>query len=171
MKCRVLLGHQSQKQTYLLCRFHILKIIKDVATKIPQLEIVLIQMKSGNETVRSTRRTIVRSWGTCEGENKDVFETFILPDGNDSKLPPDGKVFLCFLSSYQRMEGKLPSFNLNYLPFLQPTARCWTRSNCRPECRSILIYDIVHRPFAQFAWALYDHLASWKLQLPEIEKD
>jgi hypothetical protein len=38
-----------------------LNTIKAVATKIPQLEIVLMQMKSGNETVLSTRRTIVRS--------------------------------------------------------------------------------------------------------------
>lgn len=52
--------------TYLLCRFHILNTIKAVATRIPQLEIVLIQMNNGNETVLSTRRTIVRSCGTCK---------------------------------------------------------------------------------------------------------
>ena len=46
---------------YLLCLFHILNTIKAVATKMPQHDIVDIQMNNGNDTVRNTRRTIVRS--------------------------------------------------------------------------------------------------------------
>jgi hypothetical protein len=57
---------------YLLCLCHILNTIKANATIIPQQDIELIQTNKGNDTVLSTRLTIVRSCGTFEKIRKNI---------------------------------------------------------------------------------------------------
>lgn len=47
--------------TYLLCLYQVLKKIRAIATSMPILEIVHMQMKSGNDRVLRTLRTTVRS--------------------------------------------------------------------------------------------------------------
>lgn len=63
----------SSFHAHLLWRFQMLKTIKNNAMSMPQLDIVLMQMKSGSETVLRTRRTIVRSCGTWWWCNKKIF--------------------------------------------------------------------------------------------------
>lgn len=49
------------KCVYLLCLFHILKMISPIAIKIPTEDIVPMQINNGNETVRRTVLMIVLS--------------------------------------------------------------------------------------------------------------
>lgn len=56
--------NDENSKIYLRWRFHKLNTIKAVPTIIPNVDTILIQMNNGNDTVRSTRRTIVRSCGT-----------------------------------------------------------------------------------------------------------
>lgn len=102
------------------------------------------------------------------------------------QLSPANKVFLIKRKTWERKfwlmrkffpptscrsgEKLSPSLISNHLPFRQPIVHYWTTLNCRPGCRSILIYDIAHPPFARFAWARYGHLASWMPQRPEDGK-
>lgn len=46
-----------------------LNIIRPMATRMPTPEMTLIQMNRPSETVRRSRRTMVRSWGTCTKMN------------------------------------------------------------------------------------------------------
>lgn len=59
--------------TYLRWLFHMLKPIKAIATTMPQPDTVLMQTNSDNETVRKTRRTIVRSCGIWNRIDKTMF--------------------------------------------------------------------------------------------------
>lgn len=52
-------------KTYLRWLFHILNTTNAIATKMPQPETVLMHTNNDSDTVRRTRRTIVRSCGIC----------------------------------------------------------------------------------------------------------
>lgn len=65
-------------KTYRRWLFQILKTIKAMATEMPQTETVLMHTNNDNDTVRSTRRTIVRSCGICNHIEKFISIQFCI---------------------------------------------------------------------------------------------
>lgn len=76
-------------KTYRRWLFQILKTINAMATSMPQTDTVLMHTKSDNDTVRSTRRTIVRSCGICNHIENSISIQFGIISGHikNSNLP------------------------------------------------------------------------------------